>query len=603
MPTFANNEALSSVRQKINAAIEDVEWGRGGFATVADLLSNSTLTNDGTLEGQIFTAGGFRYQRAASTATDHHVTTAGGVKLYVLPGADGKYNVAQLGDDVDAAFAALFPGRWVVSSDISLSADTTITLDDFSLETTAGAVITVNSGAGALAIVGDRSGVGEQVAIYGRLLIGGTGSAARTEDNFAGRIEVESLSADIALSFRWCSNLKVSAPFDVLLSGSNSGNNGVQYITLKQPWIAGGTVRGNVSLGYQYIGNATVAEPTIDGGYIGPQFTIKSDSYSGVATGQHGHYCKGCRNTRFGKIQVEGNGANVWGTNEYHVKLRDNENCEFDGIVAINTSHPNRLGRIFITSDGNTLAIVRNRDNVFRDIFGIASVFQSAPGVTEDNLFVNVYGVLFAVTAGARNVLSGRVEFVDSAITTLNNEYEFRFADVIAPHVSIYARPVVAHHVVFRQTVETLNVGMTLAHCEIQGNLRLDCTTGTHNLNARHVSVTGDLFTNSTTTRVINANLSHCSFGGNEPTGNSSPDNKNYDCVSFADRVYGSTGKAVVAASFTVANLPSGAAVGSWAYATDGRKAGEGAGSGTGVMVFRDASNWIAVDTGATVAA
>jgi hypothetical protein len=85
MPTFANNEALSSVRQKINTAIEDVEWGRGGFTTVADLLSNSTLTNDGTLEGQIFTAGGFRYQRAASTATDHHVTTAGGVKLYALP--------------------------------------------------------------------------------------------------------------------------------------------------------------------------------------------------------------------------------------------------------------------------------------------------------------------------------------------------------------------------------------------------------------------------------------------------------------------------------------------------------------------------------------
>jgi hypothetical protein len=85
MPTFANNEAFSSVRQKINTAIEDVEWGRGGFATVADLLSNSTLTNDGTIEGQIFTAGGFRYQRAASTATDEDATTAGGVKLYELP--------------------------------------------------------------------------------------------------------------------------------------------------------------------------------------------------------------------------------------------------------------------------------------------------------------------------------------------------------------------------------------------------------------------------------------------------------------------------------------------------------------------------------------
>lgn len=42
---------------------------------------------------------------------------------------------------------------------------------------------------------------------------------------------------------------------------------------------------------------------------------------------------------------------------------------------------------------------------------------------------------------------------------------------------------------------------------------------------------------------------------------------------------------------------------GSMAYASNGRKAGEGAGAGTGVLVFRDGSNWIATDTGATVAA
>lgn len=54
--------------------------------------------------------------------------------------------------------------------------------------------------------------------------------------------------------------------------------------------------------------------------------------------------------------------------------------------------------------------------------------------------------------------------------------------------------------------------------------------------------------------------------------------------------------------SYAVASLPSGAA-GDLAYATNGRKAGEGGGSGTGVQVFHDGSNWIAVDTGATVAA
>jgi len=43
---------------------------------------------------------------------------------------------------------------------------------------------------------------------------------------------------------------------------------------------------------------------------------------------------------------------------------------------------------------------------------------------------------------------------------------------------------------------------------------------------------------------------------------------------------------------------------GSVTYASNGRKAGEGAGNGTGVLVFYDlAGNWIACDTGATVAA
>jgi hypothetical protein len=52
----------------------------------------------------------------------------------------------------------------------------------------------------------------------------------------------------------------------------------------------------------------------------------------------------------------------------------------------------------------------------------------------------------------------------------------------------------------------------------------------------------------------------------------------------------------------TVANLPSGS-TGRMAYASDGRKNGEGVGSGTGVLVFHDGTAWRACDTGATVAA
>jgi hypothetical protein len=54
--------------------------------------------------------------------------------------------------------------------------------------------------------------------------------------------------------------------------------------------------------------------------------------------------------------------------------------------------------------------------------------------------------------------------------------------------------------------------------------------------------------------------------------------------------------------SYTVAGLPAGTA-GDMAYASNGRKNGEGAGAGTGVLVFKDGTAWRACDTGATVAA
>ncbi len=75
------------------AAIAAVPLTRDAYSTVADLLADTILTNSNTVLGQVIWAGGLRYQRAASGASDHHVTTAGGVKLYVMRGDDGKFAV------------------------------------------------------------------------------------------------------------------------------------------------------------------------------------------------------------------------------------------------------------------------------------------------------------------------------------------------------------------------------------------------------------------------------------------------------------------------------------------------------------------------------
>jgi hypothetical protein len=55
--------------------------------------------------------------------------------------------------------------------------------------------------------------------------------------------------------------------------------------------------------------------------------------------------------------------------------------------------------------------------------------------------------------------------------------------------------------------------------------------------------------------------------------------------------------------TYTVAGLPAVSVAGDMAFATNGRKNGEGGGLGTGVLVFSDGTAWRACDTGATVAA
>ena len=56
--------------------------------------------------------------------------------------------------------------------------------------------------------------------------------------------------------------------------------------------------------------------------------------------------------------------------------------------------------------------------------------------------------------------------------------------------------------------------------------------------------------------------------------------------------------------SYVVAGLPTSAKVGATAYASDGRKPGESAGAGTGVLVYYDNNNhWISVHSGTSITA
>ena len=56
-------------------------------------------------------------------------------------------------------------------------------------------------------------------------------------------------------------------------------------------------------------------------------------------------------------------------------------------------------------------------------------------------------------------------------------------------------------------------------------------------------------------------------------------------------------------ANYTVAALPSGPGAGAKAFASNGRKPGEGAGAGTGVEVYHDGTRWNSVSSSTQVAA
>ena len=108
-----NGEAGSSVRAKLNENFVDVAALQAeaalSFDTVAALLADSTLTYTTAPAGSIIEAGGFRYTVAASAATDQHVTTVGGVKVYVLAESNG-YSLeafGAVGDGVTDDTAAL----------------------------------------------------------------------------------------------------------------------------------------------------------------------------------------------------------------------------------------------------------------------------------------------------------------------------------------------------------------------------------------------------------------------------------------------------------------------------------------------------------------
>ena len=158
--------------------------------------------------------------------------------------------------------------------------------------------------------------------------------------------------------------------------------------------------------------------------------------------------------------------------------------------------------------------------------------------------------------------------------------------------------------------VESITIGASCAGINISdnrfvGNSRVTngivIQSGASNIyvGPNHFSgiLSNSVFSSSTAASVV-------VFGGLSNVGVSlNAANKAFGFINTTDNGVPGQNIAPSVGTYTVANLPtSGIAAAQLAYASNGRKNGEGSGAGTGVLVFRDGTAWRACDTGATVA-
>ena len=109
MVTLLDDSSASEARTTLGLDTMSTQVVDDVTALLADTALTYTAGQLGTVEAGDYVrtrSEGFSYQVAASGATDHHLTTAGGVKLYVQAGDDGRYNVLAAGADATGVVGA-----------------------------------------------------------------------------------------------------------------------------------------------------------------------------------------------------------------------------------------------------------------------------------------------------------------------------------------------------------------------------------------------------------------------------------------------------------------------------------------------------------------
>lgn len=439
----------------------------------------------------------------------------------------------------------------------------------------------------------------ENISLYSALRLAISGNATTTlgERITLRNVYVETSINDAAqygVALNFIKGLTIDN-LHVHLTAASGDTRGIGLGVVHSSNLRGLRVTGGVSMGIETYGGDANYPSLLNTRVAG--IYVEQDTGFAEESGDHGVYLHGCRDCEFDGIFVEG----VWGASQYAFKFRQNLDCIVSNLIAPD---------VRIASDTNS----NNWD-------------------TERNIFRNVTCEQFAVFADdypTRSVRETTVEnlrtdsfqsaSVDGPIKLrgdvyLGNTGDIQHTAVIFDHATVtapnmddstdrFSNALVAYNSRFTTDVFVRGADYTLVNCFIDGFLRQDSASGTYTLTLKNVYVAGYLYTNSFSTRVINADFSDVTFSANYDTDAShNPDGTvTYRNVKFSDRYYVTEYQLMPAESATAASI---AAVGN-AINTARKAAGKTAWDSTNNRMMRASGSaaadpWHVIDGSASV--
>jgi hypothetical protein len=263
------------------------------------------------------------------------------------------------------------------------------------------------------------------------------------------------------------------------------------------------------------------------------------------------------------------------------------------GGIAINLNSAHSDPGDVITVTGNTVEDITTTNVSFAGL-----VIAGDPGTTP--VAITIAGNTFHGTGKHMQVDDQVVGFNISANTFYNTGGTSTSLDLAGDDGNVSANTFVRVSTAGTgDQAQALNVAATCSGINISanrfvGNSRMtngiSINNGVSNIyvGPNHFSGTlsNSVFSNSTSASVVIWG----GFGSQGVGVNAA--NKVFGFMNSSDNQFQSQNVALGISEYTVANLPTNVVEGQIAFATNGRKTGEGAGSGTGVLVVRDNSNW-----------